>query len=231
MKAEMTKKTMSKAQREQAKTLLQKPYSRLVTPESDGSFYAQIREFEGCVAIGRTAEEAMESLEDIACSWIEGMLEAGQQVPEPMVPSPFSGRLVLRMPRSLHERAAQIAELEGVSLNQFITNCVATAVGAYRSTNSDRDETPDFKSNDLDLLVSEINKVNSKHHLLIPLLNHWLMQNPPSTEIFDFGPTQIVDAVKLSGFQSLTGVPIKTGSGKSSNVQHVHPYFGKKAHA
>lgn len=44
-------------------------------------------------------------------------------------PTP-SGRLLLRMPRSLHADLAQAAEREGTSLNQFITAALATKVGS-----------------------------------------------------------------------------------------------------
>jgi HicB family len=40
-----------------------------------------------------------------------------------------SGRLLVRMPRSLHAELAQAAEREQVSLNQFITLALAAAVG------------------------------------------------------------------------------------------------------
>jgi hypothetical protein len=41
----------------------------------------------------------------------------------------FSGRLLLRMPPALHAEVSRKAELERVSLNQFITTAVAGAVG------------------------------------------------------------------------------------------------------
>lgn len=41
----------------------------------------------------------------------------------------FSGRLLLRMPPALHGEVSRKAELERVSLNQFITTAVAGAVG------------------------------------------------------------------------------------------------------
>jgi multisubunit Na+/H+ antiporter MnhC subunit len=44
-------------------------------------------------------------------------------------PAP-SGRLLLRMPRTLHADLAQAAEREGTSLNQFITAALATKVGS-----------------------------------------------------------------------------------------------------
>jgi hypothetical protein len=43
-------------------------------------------------------------------------------------PSP-SGRLLLRIPASLHAELAQWAEREGVSLNQFITRALQSRIG------------------------------------------------------------------------------------------------------
>jgi RNA polymerase sigma-B factor len=43
-----------------------------------------------------------------------------------------SGRLLLRMPQSLHAELAEAAEREDVSLNQYITNALAAAVGWHR---------------------------------------------------------------------------------------------------
>ncbi len=40
-----------------------------------------------------------------------------------------SGRLLLRMPRSLHAALAQVAERDGTSLNQLITGTLASAIG------------------------------------------------------------------------------------------------------
>jgi RNA polymerase sigma-B factor len=40
----------------------------------------------------------------------------------------YSGRLLLRMPRTLHEELAKASERDGVSLNQFIIGVLASAV-------------------------------------------------------------------------------------------------------
>lgn len=109
--------------------ILKKPYARMVIPDTDGSFVAEIAEFPGCMAVGSTATEALESLEGVAVDWIEAALAQGQSIPEPMETEGYSGKLVLRMPKSLHQRAALYAERDGVSLNQFITTCLAEHVG------------------------------------------------------------------------------------------------------
>jgi hypothetical protein len=50
----------------------------------------------------------------------------------------YSGRLMLRMPQSLHAELAEAAERGQVSLNQFITDALASAVGS-RSEDSPKD--------------------------------------------------------------------------------------------
>ena len=109
---------------------LKAPYGRVVVPESDGTFRAEITEFPGCIAVGDTAAEALANLEDVAVSWLEATLAKGQPVPEPIDSTGFSGKLVLRFAKSLHKKAAYAAKRDGVSLNYFIVNCIAEQVGA-----------------------------------------------------------------------------------------------------
>lgn len=110
--------------------ILKQPYARMVTPDEDGSYFAEIVEFPGCFATGATAVEALENLEGVAVDWVNATIAQGQNVPEPMEAMDYSGKLVLRMPKGLHKRAALWADREGVSLNQFIVSCVAEHVGS-----------------------------------------------------------------------------------------------------
>lgn len=112
-----------------AHEVLKQPYARLVTPDADGSFFAEVVEFPGCFATGATAAEALQNLEGVAVDWINAAVAQGQDIPEPMEANDFSGKLVLRMTKGLHKRSALWAEREGVSLNQFIVTCLAEAVG------------------------------------------------------------------------------------------------------
>lgn len=110
--------------------ILRLPYARLIVPESDGTFRAEIMEFPGCIATGQSAPAALSALEDVAAAWIKAALEAGQPIPPPIeTDNSFSGRLVLRIPKSLHKKATLIAERDGVSLNQFITSALSVSVG------------------------------------------------------------------------------------------------------
>ena len=128
-------KTVKKTKRNEkratgAAEYLRLPYSRIVVAD-DGAYRAEILEFPGCVAIGDTDIDALKSLSEVAESWIEAALEMGQEIPPPLESSQgYSGKLVLRMPRSLHRKAALVAQREGVSLNQLIVNGLAEHIGA-----------------------------------------------------------------------------------------------------
>ena len=112
---------------------LAKPYGRNVVPEPDGTYRAEIIEFPGCIAAGDTAAEALARLENVAQSWLEAALEKKQRIPEPIESAAFSGKLVLRLAKSLHKQAVYAAARDGVSLNYFIANCLAQQVGQRSS--------------------------------------------------------------------------------------------------
>ncbi len=110
---------------------LKMPYARVLTPDDEtGTYTAEILEFPGCIAQGDTPEEAYENLESAAAGWIEAALGMGQEIPGPSDPYSHSGRIALRLPRGLHRRAAQMAERDGTSLNQFLVSAIAERVGA-----------------------------------------------------------------------------------------------------
>jgi predicted RNase H-like HicB family nuclease len=111
---------------------LKKPYGRLLIPEDEGGYHAEIIEFPGCFADGETAGEAAANLEEAASSWLAAVIAKGQAIPEPMEELDYSGKLVVRLPKSLHKHAALAANREGVSLNQFIVSSIAEQVGGYR---------------------------------------------------------------------------------------------------
>jgi predicted HicB family RNase H-like nuclease len=109
--------------------ILKRPYARVLTPEPDGQYTAEIMEFPSCVAYGENEAAALANLEQVALDWIAATVEQGHDIPEPLSAVDYSGKLVLRMTKGLHARAALLAEREGVSLNQFIVTCLAEAVG------------------------------------------------------------------------------------------------------
>jgi predicted RNase H-like HicB family nuclease len=110
-----------------ASEILKKPYMRVLVPEEVGGFSASIPEFPGCFAEGETIEETYAKLEKVALSWIEAAIKLKREIPKPL--SNTSGHFVLRIPRSLHRNARLLAELDEVSLNQFVTTALAQYIG------------------------------------------------------------------------------------------------------
>jgi antitoxin HicB len=110
--------------------ILRQPYSRVLTPELDGTYSAQVTEFPGCFSYGDSPADAYANLEEAARNWLSAALEQGLAVPEPLRPEDASGRFALRMPKSLHARLTLIAAHEAVSLNQLIVSVLSERAGA-----------------------------------------------------------------------------------------------------
>jgi antitoxin HicB len=45
----------------------------------------------------------------------------------------FSGRFVVRVPRTLHAQLTAIAELDGVSLNSWVSAALAESMGRWKA--------------------------------------------------------------------------------------------------
>lgn len=89
-----------------------------VNEERGAYYFGKIAELEGCHTDAETVEELMEELEEVKEEYLKIKLEHGDLIPEPNdMPS---GRIVLRMPKTLHWRLAAEAAQEGVSLNQYM---------------------------------------------------------------------------------------------------------------
>jgi antitoxin HicB len=102
--------------------------------EDGGKWVAAAEELPDCTSRAETAEEAIAGLKEAMAAWIATALKEGRDIPEPRTVATHSGRLLLRMPRSLHAALTQAAERESVSLNQFITDSLASVVGWRRAT-------------------------------------------------------------------------------------------------
>lgn len=103
----------------------------LVHDESE--WVATVDALPGCTGRGATPDEAVERASDAMAAWLASARREGKDVPEPKTPQSHSGRLLLRMPQTLHAELARTAEREHVSLNQFITDVLAGALG-WRTT-------------------------------------------------------------------------------------------------
>lgn len=106
----------------------------LIRDTERGGFFAAHPDLPGCAAQGETPEQAIANLDDARNLWIETRLEDGLPVPLPLSEEP-SGRVLLRMSRSLHSELAKHAARQDVSLNLLINTVLAEYIGgaAYRA--------------------------------------------------------------------------------------------------
>lgn len=98
------------------------PYTRLIQEMNDESghyFYGKIMELDGCQSTADTLGELYESLNEAMEGYLEVKIEKELEIPLPVGSNDFSGKFVVRMPKSLHQRLSTEAEKEGVSLNQY----------------------------------------------------------------------------------------------------------------
>ena len=105
----------------------------LMRDDSDPSepvWFAKIFELPGCITEADTAEEATEMIQDAMTAWLETALEAGRAIPEPRPAENYSGKFVVRLPKSLHRELAESAKREGVSLNQLVNVALSREVEA-----------------------------------------------------------------------------------------------------
>ncbi|MDZ7952531.1 type II toxin-antitoxin system HicB family antitoxin [Nostoc sp. DedQUE09] len=100
-------------------------YPITLYPDPEEGYVAQIKDLLGCITQGETLEETMANLNEARELWIETAYEADDNIPLPSSNDSYSGKLLLRMPKSLHRRLAETSELEGVSLNQYIVSLLS----------------------------------------------------------------------------------------------------------
>ena len=116
------------SERQDLEHYLALPYT--VQLQRDGDhWFAQVVELPGCMTEGDSATEAAEMILDALTGWIATALEDGLPIPEPRPVEDYSGRFVVRVPRSLHRDLVCAAEREGVSLNQYINLVLSQTAG------------------------------------------------------------------------------------------------------
>jgi predicted RNase H-like HicB family nuclease len=121
----------SKAKEKQTINLeyyLNKHYPVTLYSADEGGYVAEIKDLPGCITQGETAVEALEMIEDAQQLWLETAYRRGDTIPLPSTETQYSGKTLLRMPRSLHQSLAEGAEKEGVSLNQYLVALLSQAI-------------------------------------------------------------------------------------------------------
>jgi antitoxin HicB len=120
---------VDRSRNSEAERALKAAYSAELKRNSDGSYFARIVELPGCMTEGGSRIEALTNLDDAMRGWIALALKDGNPIPPPMSDAQFSGKFLIRMPHSLHRELARRADMEDVSLNQFVVAALARWVG------------------------------------------------------------------------------------------------------
>jgi len=121
----MTTRKSLRAKGEALRALVARSYPVTLHPDPEGGYVAEVRDLPGCVSQGETPDEALAMIADAKAAWIRSAYAHGDPVPAPSADISYSGKLLLRMPRSLHRRLAEKASYEGVSLNQEVVSLLS----------------------------------------------------------------------------------------------------------
>ena len=93
--------------------------------KEDEGWVAVTPELAGCSAFGKTPEKALKGLDTAIGLWLEAAKAKKWSVPKPLATKKAAGRILLRLPRELHQDYLSIATEEGVSLNQYMLYVLA----------------------------------------------------------------------------------------------------------
>lgn len=111
-------------------------YKIEVTPihdQSDSYFRVSIPDLPGLAVYEDTVEEALTSLEEAKRGWISVAMERKLDIAEPFdLSSEYSGRMTLRLSKSLHRSVIENAKREGVSANSYLNEIISQGV-TYRN--------------------------------------------------------------------------------------------------
>src|ERR1017187_6260849 len=109
-------------------------YHKRLYQDDEGDWIVEMDDLPGCVADGKTPDEADEHSREAIQPRVETRLTSGLVIPEPSIADDYSGRILLRMPKYIHRRLAIQAQQEGSSLNQYIVSLLSYGCAQIRSS-------------------------------------------------------------------------------------------------
>lgn len=113
-------------------------YSHFVSPidaAEGGGFMLTMPDIPGVIADGATELEAIADGREAFITMVSAMADMGQEVPPPsfkaedFTPASASGKVLARLPRSMHMQLTARAKTEGVSLNSLVLAFIAEGLG------------------------------------------------------------------------------------------------------
>lgn len=102
------------------------PWSyRFEWSDEDDCYIASISELKGCMSYGDTIVEATEMIQDALKSYITNSLQFNDEIPEPLKPINFKGKIPYRTTPDKHYKLAKRANSLGISINALIDEAVS----------------------------------------------------------------------------------------------------------
>jgi antitoxin HicB len=135
------------------------PYKTIIIPDPYGGFFVKVEELEGCMSQGETEEEALKNIKEAKELWLETAIERNIKIPEPEMEE-YSGKFVLRLPKSLHRKLANAAKKDNSSLNQYINYLLSE-----RNQLCEIKNLIDKRIADIKIIKSEIEWLKSKSQM------------------------------------------------------------------
>ncbi len=111
-----------------------KKYKMEIIPNiaEDGSTYWTVKfpAISGCVGCGDTPEEAIAEANENLEDYLDYLKEEGIAPPKEIgFNQDYSGKIALRLSKSTHQKVAEAAEREGISINSLISSAVEYRLG------------------------------------------------------------------------------------------------------
>ena len=157
-------------------------YHRRLYQDDERDWIVEIDDLPGCVADGKTPDEAIANSREAMRVWMESRIASGLDVPEPSIADDYSGRILLRMPKYIHRRLAIQAQQEGSSLNQYILSLLSYGCAQIRS--------------------SPLQTTSAAHESISP--NSFIVPSGPAVETSDFQRSGVIGLDKVLGGRSGT---------------------------
>jgi predicted HicB family RNase H-like nuclease len=108
--------------------------------EGEDCFEARVQELPDVAEYADSYEEAYQLALDTIQTTADVFAEQGKRMPAPIMPTEdYSGRVTLRLPKSLHRALALKSEYEGVSLNHLLVSVLSAFRGFDAALEEDRD--------------------------------------------------------------------------------------------
>jgi predicted RNase H-like HicB family nuclease len=113
-------------------------YSHVISPidaADGGGLLFTMPDIPGVMADGATEMEAIADGREAFVTTVSAMVDMGQEVPAPafnaqdFTPASASGKVLARLPRSMHLQLTARAKTEGVSLNSLVLALIAEGLG------------------------------------------------------------------------------------------------------